>query len=136
VTAAGIAPAISHSGTYTIPVVYPLSGLTLKPNQSVSIYQTKLVYQTDGNLVVYDAANTAVWASGWTPNFPYPSCTSGNCTAQFQNDGNLVLYAGTKPYWASGTSETGSELLFSSSAPYLTILNSAGQVIWASDSTN
>ncbi len=54
-----------------------------------------LTMQTDGNLVVYDAANVAKWATG----------TYGKVTthAIMQTDGNLVIYNATTPIWASDT---------------------------------
>jgi len=57
---------------------------------------TKLVMQSDGNLVLYDAASRAVWSSG----------TAGQGRSQLimQADGNLVVRrADGKPTWASGT---------------------------------
>ncbi len=53
------------------------------------------VMQGDGNLVVYDASGYARWASG----------TSGYNGAYLvvQSDGNLVLYSGVYPVWASNT---------------------------------
>jgi hypothetical protein len=63
----------------------------------------RVVTQSDGNLVIYNAANQAVWASG----------TSGRGTppyqAVMQSDGNYVLYdANGTALWASGTSGQGS----------------------------
>ena len=52
--------------------------------------------QTDGNLVVYAAANRPIWSSA-TNNHP-------GATLAIQDDGNLVLYANGTPIWASGTS--------------------------------
>lgn len=57
------------------------------------------VYQQgDGNFVVYDAAGTPVWNAG----------TNGHDGAwlALQSDGNLVVYtAGGSPLWSSGTAE-------------------------------
>ena len=55
-----------------------------------------LVYQGDGNLVLYDANGTALWSSG----------TAGVSTGRtvMQGDGNLVIYDGDgTAVWASGT---------------------------------
>ena len=54
--------------------------------------------QGDGNFVVYDASGNAVWASN--------TFGDGNWLA-VQNDGNVVIYdAGGNALWATGTSPT------------------------------
>lgn len=81
-------------------------------------------FQPDGNLVVYDRAYTPLWASGTTGR----SCTPSRCMAVFQTDGNLVLYQDGAPFWATGTQ--GSSLRVSTSWPYLTVSDAAGNVVW------
>ncbi len=51
--------------------------------------------QTDGNFVLYDTKNHALWNS----------VTEGHAGAflAVQADGNLVVYAGSKALWSSGT---------------------------------
>src|SRR5688572_9141641 len=58
-----------------------------------------LIMQTDGNLVVYDAANAPKWATG----------TQGKAVTHviMQTDGNLVIYNNTTPVWASDTWNVG-----------------------------
>jgi Peptidase family M23/Ricin-type beta-trefoil lectin domain-like len=56
----------------------------------------RLTFQTDGNLVVYNSANRALWATG-TDN-------SGANKFSVQADGNVVLYKDSTPLWASNTS--------------------------------
>ncbi|MFD1271708.1 hypothetical protein ACFQ51_06085 [Streptomyces kaempferi] len=57
--------------------------------------RSRLIMQTDGNLVLYDESGKARWASR--------TQGPGN-TAVFQADGNLVVYgAQAKPLWASNT---------------------------------
>jgi len=53
------------------------------------------VMQGDGNLVVYNASGVAVWSSG----------TWGHPGAYLvvQSDGNLVIYDGASPIWATNT---------------------------------
>ncbi len=53
------------------------------------------IMQGDGNLVVYDVNGVPRWASN----------TSGHSGAYLvvQSDGNLVIYSGVTPLWASGT---------------------------------
>ena len=53
------------------------------------------IFQADGNLVVYNASNLALWASG--------TCGSGARMA-LQHDGNLVIYNSSgSALWATGT---------------------------------
>lgn len=57
----------------------------------------RMVFQGDGNLVIYDSHQQAVWASG----------THGKNVARMimQDDGNLVMYDGDgAAVWATGTS--------------------------------
>jgi hypothetical protein len=56
--------------------------------------------QSDGNLVIYTAANGVVWATR----------TEGHAGARLvvQNDGNVVIYTPSDlPLWSTGTSATG-----------------------------
>jgi hypothetical protein len=56
-----------------------------------------LANQCDGNLVLYNASGTALWASGTAGN--------GGSRLVMQNDGNLVLYRTSdgSPAWSSGS---------------------------------
>jgi hypothetical protein len=88
-----------------------VSGGRLLPGQSIVSQggRYRLVYQTDGNLVIYDdVARLALWGSG----------TSGTSAGQavLQGDGNLVIYtAQLVPVWGSGTpGNTGSILVMQS----------------------
>jgi hypothetical protein len=58
-----------------------------------------LSMQTDGNLVLYDAANQPRWASG----------TNGKPVTHviMQPDGNLVIFNNATPVWASDTGNVG-----------------------------
>jgi hypothetical protein len=58
-----------------------------------------LSMQTDGNLVLYDAANQPRWATG----------TNGKTVTHviMQTDGNLVIFNNTTPVWASDTANVG-----------------------------
>jgi hypothetical protein len=68
----------------------------LYPGQYISNGQVQLVYQGDGNLVLYSSDWQPLWAS-WTQG------TSPN-VAIMQGDGNFVVYdAGWNAVWASWT---------------------------------
>lgn len=78
------------------PDVLPTNGV-LSAGQTLVSSNGQYVFavQSDGNVVLYNAAGTALWASG----------TVGNVGAALamQGDGNLVLYVGSRPIWASNT---------------------------------
>jgi hypothetical protein len=55
-----------------------------------------LLFQTDGNLVLYDGNQNALWSTH--------TQGSGATKLAFQDDGNIVLYdANSNPVWSSGT---------------------------------
>jgi hypothetical protein len=103
-----------------------LAQLTLNAGSSVYNGAYQLLMQSDGNLVLYTSGQP-VWSS----------VTSGrqcqNCFATFQGDGNLVLYDNGSAYWSSGTSGRNAAVLrMQQSAPYLEVLDPAGDVLWSS----
>ncbi|MGW3630333.1 protein kinase domain-containing protein [Streptomyces sp. NPDC005122] len=68
---------------------------TFEVGKFVKTVRSRLIMQTDGNLVLYDESGTARWASR--------TQGAGN-TAVLQADGNLVVYSAQgKPLWASNT---------------------------------
>ncbi|MGH8347174.1 MAG: hypothetical protein ACRES5_11510, partial [Pseudomonas sp.] len=75
-------------------------GYTFKEKVKISSGSKKanLVFQPDGNLVIYDENNKARWASN--TNRRGKRCV-------FQDDGNLVVYGAGKnnPLWASQTAD-------------------------------
>lgn len=56
---------------------------------------SRLLLQSDGNLVIYDNAGVARWSSGTVGTGPSNYLV-------MQGDGNLVIYKGSKPLWARG----------------------------------
>jgi hypothetical protein len=83
------------------------SVLAFQPNGNLSLIQnfrtiwtsntsgrggTRVVMQTDGNLVMYDQQNIAVWHTRTPGN-------TNNPRLILQTDGNLVLYSGTSALW-------------------------------------
>lgn len=88
----------------------------------------RLIMQRDGNLVIYDSGNRAVWASN----------TNGRgdgCRLVMQGDGNLVIYnPKNQPVWASGTAGKGNGCrLVMQNDRNLVIYNSQGAPVWASN---
>jgi hypothetical protein len=104
--------------------------LTLYPGQEVKLLNgTFLTFQVDGNLVVYNSSNVALWASNTSGHDCSPS---QNCKAVFQTDGNFVIYRGTTVLWATSTNPAGFILAFAASAPYLYIQDQTGTEKWSS----
>jgi hypothetical protein len=77
-----------------------MAGGILYPNDSITSENGAytLIYQDDGNLVLYENSGpTPIWASGTVDDNPG--------VAQMQYDGNFVVYDGDNtPVWASDTS--------------------------------
>lgn len=102
------------------------SGGQLLPNQSVTTSDGthRLVYQGDGNLVLYRTAGGAAWASG----------TAGRTVgvAAMQGDGNLVVYdAASVPRFNTMTSgNPGAQLYFD--AGRLHVIARNGTRLWSS----
>lgn len=105
-------------------------GFKLKSNQSLYIGdKIFLVMQNDGNLVFYRDGK-AVWASA-----TWGRCRA-DCLAVFQTDGNFVIYAqnGKKAVYVSqNTWKRGTQLILSSSAPYLSIADKSNTVVWTGE---
>jgi hypothetical protein len=86
-----------------------------------------LVFQGDGNLVLYDTTGTS-WKPIWASN------TSGRGGTQlaFQGDGNLVIYTGNgTPIWASNTNNKGATKLTLRDDGNLVITDDPGNAKWA-----
>jgi CspA family cold shock protein len=97
-----------------------------KPNTTVLVsanQQYRLSYQSDGNLVVYDKSNKAVWdtkTNGKTPN-----------KLVFQGDGNLVLYgANNAVHWAANCLNKGGKSLRLSDQGSLSVWSEQPSIIW------
>lgn len=86
--------------------------------------QYRLVYQGDGNLVLYDSTDgTAQWSSG----------TGGTSAGQvaMQGDGNAVIYdAQGAALWTTGTAGNPSAMLVVQSDGNLVVYDSGGQPVW------
>jgi hypothetical protein len=83
-----------------------------------------LSYQSDGNLVVYSASGTPLWASH----------TAGTSTgsATLQHDGNFVIYdGGGTAVWASHTSGHGGAWLLLQDDGVMAIHGAGGTPVWS-----
>lgn len=99
----------------------------MNSGQTLQVSAGRLVFQTDGNVVIYGPANQVLWAT----NTAGRNCQQ-SCLAVFQGDGNLVLYDGTTPYWTSNTGgHSGAVLWLHATPPYLKI-EFGGQTLWES----
>lgn len=102
-------------------------GSTLTPGQSITSCngKYKFILQKDGNAVLYDSANNALWSSG----------TQGKSVRNIlmQGDGNLVIYGtDSKALWA--TMKFGSPKGLSiQDDGNLVIYGTSGRVIWNSN---
>jgi len=118
-----------HATVYASDMLYPGEELKKGDNLTSANNRYQLIFQRDGNLVLYGPRNRALWSSN-TQGRPVEKCimqTDGNLvlylpggqaiwnskTYRFpgsflwlQNDGNLVLYA---PAWSTGTAQKGRE---------------------------
>jgi hypothetical protein len=103
-------------------------GNSLRAGQSVALSGAFLIFQGDGNLVVYSSHGDPLWSSGTAGR----NCGISICEAAFQGDGNLVLYENGTPYWATGTEQIGTSLIFQRSTPYLQILDASDVPVWTS----
>lgn len=101
------------------------SGSTLGPGNSATSCDGRyhLVMQDDGNLVLYQRAVGAVWATGTNG--------SGANAAVMQGDGNLVVYASGRPVWDSGThGHAGAALAVQSDGNV--VIYGSGRALWSS----
>lgn len=113
---------ISPISTQSYYALFP--AVTLDVSESITFQSLSLVFQADGNLVMYRDGR-ALWNSETSGR----NCSS-SCQASFQGDGNLVLYQNGSPYWNSRTSGySGAQLKISQIPPYLSIYHNQ-KTIW------
>lgn len=96
----------------------------LNPGVGFTTKKGALAAQEDGNLVLKDENGRVRWATN----------THGNpgAYAVFQEDGNLVVYAGKQPIWATQTQWRGSYLVLQTDGN-LVIYDAGHKPIWASN---
>ena len=83
-----------------------------------------LLFQNDGNIVMYNKANAPLWSTA----------TNGKPTNKFtmQTDGNLVAYQSDgAPNWSSGTGGNGNYFVVQDDGN-LVVYKSDGMGVWAS----
>jgi len=119
-----IRPAPRPTGDFMAP------GEALLANQkkTSSDGRFQLIYQGDGNLVLYQIGLGALWASN----------TWGTSPGQaiMQGDGNLVVYdASGRALWASGTWGNPGSSLSVQSDGNVVVYRPAGPAIWATNTT-
>jgi hypothetical protein len=125
----GDIPLLLNPWNFRTPVRYygPRSVEVGKPKSTLDL---SLALGTDGNLVLYRSQGTQPPRVLWESQTGGRSC-GPDCSAEFQGDGNLVLYQGGVAYWNSGTSgHPNAQLALSDTAPYISIRDS-GQVLWS-----
>jgi hypothetical protein len=84
-----------------------------------------LVFQNDGNLVIYADGNNAIWSSG--------TYNTGAREFVYQNDGNLVIYGDAgRAIWASSSNGSGAEALMLQDDGTLVLHAPGVRVVWAS----
>jgi hypothetical protein len=110
----------------------------LAANESVEFDGMRLLMQTHGNLVLYRGSEV-LRASGGSG--PAGRDCQGNCFAQFQTQGNLVLYentpSGPDPYWYNTASTTfGNQLRLSTAYPHISILHAGEGLVWTGERYN
>jgi hypothetical protein len=82
------------------------------------------VYQSDGNLVLYDDVNRIpLWSSG--------TAATSTGHAVLQGDGNFVIYSaqGT-PLWSTGTAGNANAVLVVQNDSNVVVYRADGQPIW------
>jgi hypothetical protein len=107
---------------------YAAGELSLSSEQFVQSQIRRLEMQDDCSLVLYNVTNALVGGPLWSSG----TCGAGTgCSADFQADGNLVVYddAG-QPKWASGTSGTSGAELWIQSDGNMVIYNGEGLPLW------
>lgn len=87
-------------------------------------HQYRLIMQNDGNLVIYKAGGTPIWASN----------TAGTDAKRLvlQGDGNLVLYNSSGiPIWATNNLGTNRQHLIMQNDGNLVLYTNNGSAVWA-----
>jgi hypothetical protein len=97
-------------------------------------HSISLCLRGDANLIL-QRQGKLVWASGTsrgTADYCAESdAPEGRCIAEYQGDGNFVIYRGHEALWSSKTDNSGVALKLMAESPFLEIVNAGNQVVWA-----
>lgn len=100
-------------------------GQELAAGQSLEYGAYKLTLQQDGNLVLSEPGDTAVWASG--------THGKGVDKAVLQSDGNFVLYAGDRGEWSTETDGKSADRLTVQPDRNVVLYGTDGAALWAAN---
>jgi hypothetical protein len=100
----------------------------------------QLIMQTDGNLVLYgidDSSLPADVTKGTYSEIIWASGTNGlgGNTCKMQDDGNLVIYKGSKAIWESATEGNSGAFLRCQDDGNLVVYGSDGIALWNSNTS-
>jgi hypothetical protein len=86
--------------------------------------QYRLIYQSDGNLVIYQEGNIAIWNT----------VTQGKASnsLKFQTDGNFVLYGNSGAIWNAGCQSKGGNYITLQDDGNLVIYTAQNIPVWNS----
>jgi len=130
-------------------VLYSATNAPLWASGTVGNSGARAVLQSDGNFVIYGSGNTPLWASGTgrTPafnasvlhsvrgGFLYPKqrlqMANRSRVLVMQTDGNLVLYSGGQPVWATWTQGNPGAIAVMQADGNFVIYSKEGRPLWA-----
>ncbi len=96
----------------------------LEVNAKLTAGSYNLILQSDGNLVLYNGAGAAVWASN--------TAGSGSVELRLQSDGNLVLYdAQGRPHWSTNSQGRSPGWFILNSSGTLSLYDGSGLLAWS-----
>lgn len=104
-------------------------GQSLSPGEAITSQNDRftLIYQTDGNLALYDKDAAGRLHNVYWQSIPLKTGPKDQMKTIMQLDGNLVIYVGKTPVWA--TNSYGDK----SKGSFLQIRDSGEVVIWGPD---
>jgi hypothetical protein len=85
----------------------------------------KLIFQGDGNLVLRNTQNVAIWNSG--------TSHKGGNRLVMQSDGNLVMYKGGTAVWNTHTARSGASRLAIQDDANMILFTSANKAVWSTN---